>query len=179
MAQFSIADIPVGSGTYSGTQWGNHNNSLVAHVLSQGIGATRPTRAAKGMLWAQQGSGVINILCFDGGADILIGTVNEAANTFTLAGLQGFDNRIVYPNGLIDQWILVGPIGSGANATASFPVTFPNAVRAVTFGYANTATNGAAGQAFVPQVRTLTNSSITVRNLGPETAQYYCRAIGN
>ncbi|MER2105195.1 MAG: tail fiber protein, partial [Pseudomonas atacamensis] len=89
---------------------------------------------------------------------------------------------VVFPSwlgGLIVQWGLTGFIPSGTNGVQNFPVTFPGAaLPLVLLTYANTATDNAAGSTYIGQVKGLSSANVTIRNLGPATAQYAWLAVG-
>ncbi|WLG91575.1 phage tail protein [Pseudomonas cucumis] len=89
---------------------------------------------------------------------------------------------VVFPSwlgGFTIQWGVTGHIGSGVNAVQNFPVTFPGtALPVVFFTYANTATDNAVGSTYIAQVKGVTLANVTIRNLGPATAQYAWLAFG-
>ncbi|MBV4486991.1 phage tail protein [Pseudomonas sp. SWRI153] len=89
---------------------------------------------------------------------------------------------VVFPSwlgGFTIQWGVTGHIGSGVNAVQNFPVTFlGTALPVVFFTYANTATDNAVGSTYIAQVKGVTLANVTIRNLGPATAQYAWLAFG-
>lgn len=89
---------------------------------------------------------------------------------------------VVFPSwlgGFTIQWGVSGHIGSGVNVVQNFPVTFPGTVLPVVFlTYANTATDNSAGSTYIAQVKGVTLANVTIRNLGPATAQYTWLAFG-
>lgn len=80
------------------------------------------------------------------------------------------------PNGRIEQW---GTIiaGSGVNVSDDFLIEFPNE----TLNAQSTIIQNQdlpVGTVYIGQVRSLTTTQITIRNLGPLTAEYHYRVIG-
>ena len=82
------------------------------------------------------------------------------------------------PGGLIIQWGGSAFIPSGGNLTFALNVGFPNALLTAYTTHANSASDVAADSNYIASIRGFTSGSLTLRNLGPLSAQYYWFAIG-
>lgn len=82
------------------------------------------------------------------------------------------------PGGLIIQWGGSPFISSGGNSTFALNVGFPNALLTAYTTHANNASDVATGSVFIASIRGFTSGTLTLRNLGPLSAQYYWFAIG-
>lgn len=104
----------------------------------------------------------------------------QLANAFTggnqsLISNGGFQK---FPGGLIIQWGATTTIASGANSTVSFGTPFLTTTFTAFTTYPNSAGDVPAGGSYIGSIRGFTNSTLTIRNLGPLPAQYYWVAIG-
>lgn len=88
---------------------------------------------------------------------------------------------IIFPTwlgGLILQWGMTSAIASGANYLQVFPVAFPSIFPSVFTTYPNASVDASVGSTYIGQIRALSRSNVTIRNLGQGTAQYYYFAVG-
>jgi len=84
MAQSDIGTID--PNTTSGTQLAALLNNWAAALRSSHSGAERPAYVQAGMIWAKEvDASTAQLMFYDGDADVLIGTVDKAANRFTAA----------------------------------------------------------------------------------------------
>lgn len=93
-------------------------------------------------------------------------------------GVSAAVGRVVLPNGITMQWGSAGPLGSGANGTVTFPAAFDEACYNVYLQYVNLSSDANVGDNWDTQVRAVSASGFTVRNLGPGTATYSYWAVG-
>lgn len=82
------------------------------------------------------------------------------------------------PGGLIIQWGGSPFISSGGNSTFALNVGFPNALLTAFTTHTNIAGDVANDSNFIGSIRGFTSGTLTLRNLGPQSAQYYWFAIG-
>lgn len=93
MAQMNEPSIAL-SGV-SGPQLAAFTNTVAAALNSGNIGVSRPQEIAKGGLWSKQVSNEIEIYCFDGSEDVLIGAVSEVDDEFRLASSTSFGRSLM------------------------------------------------------------------------------------
>jgi hypothetical protein len=96
---------------FTGTQLNNRLRDWRDALHSLHRGTSRPTYAVPGMLWLLEISSTEwRLHLYDGDTDILLGTINPTANTFTPAGVTGFapltgatfTGPVVVPNATAD-----------------------------------------------------------------------------
>jgi hypothetical protein len=96
---------------FTGTQLNNRLRDWRDALHSLHRGTSRPTYAVAGMLWLLEISLTEwRLQLYDGDTDILLGTINPTANTFTPAGVTGFapltgatfTGPVVVPNATAD-----------------------------------------------------------------------------
>jgi hypothetical protein len=88
-------DITLSPGI-SGTEERTELNDILAAILSNHSGASRPGYLTDPGYWTKEVSGTVyESYFFDGTDDILIGTLNTSANTFVAAGQLGTFGSIV------------------------------------------------------------------------------------
>jgi hypothetical protein len=96
---------------FTGTQLNNRLRDWRDALHSLHQGTSRPSYAVAGMLWIRDISSTEwRLHLYDGDTDILIGTINPTANTFTPAGVTGFaplagatfTGAVVVPNATAD-----------------------------------------------------------------------------
>ncbi|MFJ7314407.1 phage tail protein [Pseudomonas sp. NPDC098747] len=88
---------------------------------------------------------------------------------------------VIFPSwlgGLILQWGMTTSIASGANYVQAFPVAFPLVNPSVFTTYPNTATDAPVGSTYIGQIKGISKSNVTIRNVGPAAAQFYYFAVG-
>lgn len=108
-------------------------------------------------------------------------TFNDQAQVRTALGfsqLLAASGHVTLPGGVIIQWFRTSAISSGANLATSWPRAFPTECASVVASYSNLASDVAANSVFVAQVRAVSTTSVTIRNLGPATAQFFVIAVG-
>lgn len=99
----------------------------------------------------------------------------QGSTNQSLAAAAGYQKL---PGGLIMQWGSTISIPSGGNSGFSLPIPFPNSTIAAYTTYPNVAGDVPAGSTYIGVVRGFTNTNLTIRNLGPNPAQYYWLALG-
>lgn len=104
---------------------------------------------------------------------LALANASKGANQSLLTG--GFQKL---PGGLILQWGGSAFIPSGGNLTFPLNIGFPNALLTAFTSHTNNASDVATGSPYIGSVRGFTSGSLTIRNLGPLSAQYYWLAIG-
>lgn len=82
------------------------------------------------------------------------------------------------PGGLIIQYFSTGSAGSGVNGFTTFPTAFPTACAVVMTQVANTGGDDAVGDNYIGQIRGISTTGFTIRNLGPAARVFLCTAIG-
>jgi hypothetical protein len=126
---------------FTGTQLNNRLRDWRDALHSLHRGTSRPTYAVAGMLWLQEISSTEwRLQLYDGDTDILLGTINPTANTFTPAGVTGFapltgatfTGAVVVPNATADGHALNRVTADAryaqlTGATFSGSVVVPNA----------------------------------------------------
>lgn len=101
--------------------------------------------------------------------------LHSGKNTFSL-GQVGWE-RI--PTGRIWQWGLSSIVPPGSSLAITFPMAFPSAVFVPSLTFANVGNDSTVGDAKIGQVRALTLSQMTIRNLSAtEGAQFFWTVIG-
>jgi hypothetical protein len=90
----------------------------------------------------------------------------------------GAAGYVQLPGGLIIQYFATGSAGSGANGVTTFPTAFPTACGVVMTQMVNTGGDEAVGDNYVAQVRAISATGFTIRNLGPAARVFLCIAIG-
>ncbi len=79
MSQYTGTITP--AAPYSGATQAADFGALVAHVLSQGVGSSRPTNLTAGGLWAKDlGAGSYQFYLYDGTTDILLPSLDDLIN---------------------------------------------------------------------------------------------------
>jgi hypothetical protein len=127
---------------FTGTQLNNRLRSCFDALHSLHRGTSRPNYAVAGMLWLREISSTEwRLHLYDGDTDILLGTINPTANTFTPAGVTGFapltgatfTGPVVVPNATADGHALNRITGderyarlTGATFTGDVSVTKAN-----------------------------------------------------
>jgi phage-related tail fiber protein len=99
--------------------------------------------------------------------------------SFNITG--GGANYIIFPSwlgGLMIQWGYTASVGSGANLLHAFPTAFVGALPIVIGSFTNNSIDAVKGETYIAQLKAITLSNVTVRNLGPSPAQYNYLAIG-
>lgn len=201
MSQAAAQSIPSGQ---SGASFRAKANDIFAALYTLNAGATAPSPTSQGMPWLDTGvsPAVLRVRNAANTAWIAVSPETLTAKTLwgnsgagaaapgeismaTLKTMLGFAQTLgasgyqTLPSGLIVQWVLSPSIASGANAAVALPVTFPTACRAVLASYSNTGADAAVGSAYIGQVRAISASSVTLRNLGPAGAVFFVFAIGD
>ncbi|WP_373432670.1 hypothetical protein [Propionispora sp. 2/2-37] len=82
------------------------------------------------------------------------------------------------PSGLILQWVVSPAIASGANTVVTLPIAFPNANLGQYTTISNMSADLSVGSTYIGQIRNISLSNITIRNLGQSNAQYCVLCIG-
>lgn len=101
--------------------------------------------------------------------------LHSGKNTFSL-GQVGWE-RI--PTGRICQWGLSSIVPPDSSLAITFPMAFPSAVFVPSLTFANVGNDSTVGDAKIGQVRALTLSQMTIRNLSEtEGAQFFWTVIG-
>jgi hypothetical protein len=93
MAQWS--DVDLVPATDDGVDVANQINNLREAFLSGSLGTAAPGNAEKGMLWAKDVSGDVEIYCHDGSDDVLIGTIDASDDAFLAAGTTAFTRGLL------------------------------------------------------------------------------------
>jgi hypothetical protein len=110
---------------FTGTQLNNRLRDWRDALHSLHRGTSRPTYAVAGMLWLREISSTEwRLHLYDGDTDILLGTINPTANTFTPAGVTGFapltgatfTGPVVVPNATADGHAVNRVTGDGRYA---------------------------------------------------------------
>lgn len=118
----------------------------------------------------------------DAGADdATIVTPKKLRWGFSVSISGGNANYIIFPSwlgGLMIQWGYTVSIGAGANLLHAFPMAFASALPVVAVSYPNNSVDATKGETYIAQLKGITLSNMTVRNLGPNPAQYGYIAIG-
>jgi len=89
---------------------------------------------------------------------------------------------IVFPTwlgGIIFQWTLSQVINSGANGNVMLPLSNPSATWCAISSHTNATTDIPPGGAYIGQVRSKALGSVTIRNIGPQAAQFAVFTIGS
>lgn len=108
-----------------------------------------------------------------------VGTsANQIPDMNSFTSQQSSNGWQKLPGGLILQWGLTTTFGSEQNTLVTFPVAFPHSMLMGYTTYANTTGDPAAGSIYIGQVRTMGNTQMYIRNLGPGNAQYTWLVIG-
>lgn len=100
-----------------------------------------------------------------------------AAGTGINTSVKNVDGYFRLPDGHFVQYGISSVIVSGANGLVTFPITFPNNCRSVTTTFVQAA-DIAVGSSYIGQARIVGAASMTIRNLGPGSAQYHWLAVG-
>ncbi len=106
------------------------------------------------------------------------------ADVAALRSLLGFSQglgasgSITLPGGLTFQWLTSTVIGSGVNSVQNLPTAYSSANFGALTSYVSTSGNANVGDGYIGQVRALGLSSVTIRNLGPASAQFFCLSLG-
>jgi CRISPR/Cas system-associated protein endoribonuclease Cas2 len=177
---------------FSGTQLNNRLRDWRDALHSLHRGTSRPSYAVPGMLWLLEISATEwRLQLYDGDTDILLGTINPTANTFTPAGVTGFapltgatfTGPVVVPNATADGHalnrvtadgryaLLTGATFTGA-VTLEAPLTLPssnptNADHAARKAYVD------AGDRWVTLVDAAIANSAVIDVTGFSLADYY------
>ena len=178
-------------------------NSMLAALASSNSGASAPPSPVAGMTWLDTGvspavrrvrNAANNAWLVDEpetiAAQTVMGNASGSAGVIqpmdmpTLRTLQGWaqtaagNGYVRFPGGIIFQWMLAGPIASGANGVATWPIAFQSAVFSVVPGFVSTTGDANVGDNYICQIRTITTTNVTIRNLGPLNAAYFIMATG-
>jgi hypothetical protein len=117
---------------FTGTQLNSRLRSCFDALHSLHRGTSRPNYAVAGMLWLREISLTEwRLHLYDGDTDILLGTINPTANTFTPAGVTGFapltgatfTGAVVVPNATAD-WHALNRITADARYAQLTGATF-------------------------------------------------------
>ncbi|HHQ4707552.1 TPA: phage tail protein [Aeromonas veronii] len=115
------------------------------------------------------------------------GTVDDVAVTpkkmragfSILLAESGYIALPTWLGGLIFQWTMSQIISSGANGTVMLPFSNPSATWCAISSHTNGATDVLVGDSYIGQVRSKALGSVTIRNLGPQNAQFAVFTIGS
>lgn len=115
------------------------------------------------------------------------GTVDDVAVTpkkmragfSILLAESGYIALPTWLGGLIFQWTMSQIISSGANGTVMLPFSNPSATWCAISSHTNGATDVLVGGSYIGQVRSKALGSVTIRNLGPQNAQFAVFTIGS
>ncbi len=135
-----------------------------------------------------------NVVVVPDATDTVKGKVELATNTealggsdttraVTSAGLASSKNLsasgyMKLPGGLVLQWGTAGNVPSGGNVAVTLPVANSTASYVAFAQMYNGGTDLATGGAYVGQIRAISASQITIRNLGPGVQPFYYFVIG-
>lgn len=179
-------------------------NAYLQALMSASSGATAPSPTVAGMSWLDTGAspptlkirnnantGWIDLLKETLPANTLRGNPTGSAaaeqdvSMAQLKAMLGFSQSLgtagyqILPSGLIVQWFLSSAIASGTNVAQTLPVTFPTDHFGTIASYSNAGADVAVGSVYIGQMRGKTTSNVTLRNLGPNTASFFCISLGN
>lgn len=111
--------------------------------------------------------------------DVAVTPKKLRAGFSVLLAESGYIALPTWMSGLVFQWTLSQIIQSGANASVVLPLSNPSATLAAIASHINSSTDVPAGSAYVGQVRGKSAGTVTIRNLGPQPAQFAVFTIGN
>lgn len=178
-------------------------NSMMAALASSNSGSTAPPSPVAGMEWLDTGvspavrrvrNAANNAWLVETpetiAAQTVMGNASGSAGVIqpmdmpTLRTLQGWaqsantNGYVRMPGGIIFQWVLAGPIASGANGVGTWPIAFQTAIFATTTGFVSTTGDATVGDNYIAQMRAISTTGFTIRNLGPLNAAYFIMATG-
>jgi len=108
MSIFNVGDFPIDPTTTSGTDLADRLNRQANAIASSHLSGDRPPYITSGGLWTRPNGAEIDVLMFDGSADIKIGGSTGNAGPSGPQGPQG-------PSGPTGPQGPIGPMGPGAN----------------------------------------------------------------
>lgn len=156
--------------------------------VNVGADDTKFVTAKKLMAWVKQASEtVLGMMKVATQAQTDAGTADDVAITpkkmragfSILLADSGYIALPTWLGGLIFQWTMSQIISSGANGTVMLPFSNPSATWCAISSHTNGATDIPVGGSYIGQVRSKALGSVTIRNLGPQNAQFAVFTIGS
>ncbi|MGU5720472.1 hypothetical protein [Aeromonas hydrophila] len=177
----------------SSTQYATESAKGIASVATQtevnaGTDDTKFVTAKKLLAWVKQASetvlGMMKVATQEqtnaGAADDVAITPKKLRAGFSvLLADSGYIALPTWLGGLIFQWTMSPIISSGANGTVMLPLSNPSAIWCAISSHTNGAIDVPVGSCYIGQVRSKTLGSVTIRNLGPQNAQFAVFTIGS
>ncbi|MEE9705692.1 hypothetical protein [Aeromonas veronii] len=156
--------------------------------VNVGTDDTKFVTAKKLMAWLKQASEtVLGMMKVATPSQMNAGTADDVAVTpkkmragfSILLADSGYIALPTWLGGLIFQWTMSQIISSGANGTVMLPFSNPSATWCAISTHTNGATDIPVGGSYIGQVRSKALGSVTIRNLGPQNAQFAVFTIGS
>lgn len=149
---------------------------------------------ATGRVFSTQGSDIINTLpgsvssitldagdtaelYWNGGQWLLSGGTAQLRYSAQFSALRANPGRQRLPGGYLQQWGQT-VIGAGANVVITLPIAYTSNILNAQATFVNTSADIAMGSAPVAQVRAVSATQLTLRNLDTVSREYFWQTIG-